>query len=68
MDSTNAKSCCFCKHYFCLINQGIWGCKKNYTYMMTDASKCEGYEEAPSAFTYDVTYDYSKQKEKDNDK
>ena len=39
------KSCSFCKHYFCLINQGIWGCEKNHKEM--DASKCEDYDGTP---------------------
>ena len=50
---TNVKSCSFCKHYFCLINQGIWGCEKNHKEM--DASKCEDYDGTPPVYTMTST-------------
>ena len=48
LDLNEMKSCSFCKHYFCLINQGIWGCNKNHTEM--DASKCEDYDGTPPVY------------------
>lgn len=53
LDLNKMKSCSFCKHYFCLINQGIWGCEKNHTEM--DASKCEDYDGTPPVYTLTST-------------
>jgi len=53
LTANELKSCSFCKHYFCLINQGIWGCEKNHTEM--DASKCEDYDGTPHVYTMTST-------------
>ena len=42
------KSCSFCKHYVCLINQGICGCAKNHKKM--NASKCKDYDGTPPVY------------------
>ena len=59
LNADEMKSCGFCKHYFCLINQGIWGCAKNHTVM--NASKCEDYAGTPPVYKLTSTKPYRKQ-------
>lgn len=47
------KSCNFCKHYLCLINQGIWGCYKNH--MEMDAKTCPDYDSSPMVIHFDLS-------------
>ena len=47
------KLCSSCKHYFCLVNQGIWGCNKNH--LDVDAANCDDYEESPGYYTITTT-------------
>lgn len=64
LDRTEMNLCSSCRHYMCLVNQGVWGCMKNHdnsklVKKCEDYSNCGVYTNQSTVTTTDVKLIYN---------